>query len=284
MDSRAYVFIFWIRTADDVPSDFRAAIQGHVFDFGVFLPQDDAHWFRRGPAYPARLLLLHDRQLSIIAHPASGEAVIDLPLDELAQLETGNILLLGWIHFSSAQATYKLLYNTRASDPLDDFVATLRRRWLGRPQRSEEPAGKIFRSELDTKFRNLLHHSLDRNEVVVLQYFTPPVQYMTRKLIFHRTEFRSGNLLALTSGNRMLWLRDQHENRFERYAGIVVSAPVWLLRSCIAQTTPNGCELKVEFKAGPPWQIPIYDDDFDCRDFAELVSAHANEYQSAPIH
>ncbi len=92
--------------------------------------------------------------------------------------------------------------------------------------------------------------------------------------MFHRTEFRPGHLLAVTSCSRILWLRDEDQGRWERYAGIAASAPTWLLQSCLDQKTSKGHELKIEFKTGAPWHIRIYDDDLDCREFADNVNAY----------
>lgn len=276
MDSRAYVFIFPIRTPENVPVDFRAVVQGRTFDTGVFLPQDDTQRFSRLPAYPARLLLLNHRRLSILSHPASGEAPVDLALDDLAQLETGNILLFGWVQLSTRTATHRLFYNTRASDPLERFVMALQRRWLCSPPCNEGLPPKIFGSELDIKFKNLLNDSLDHDEAVLLRYFVPPVERKTRKLIFRRIEFRSGHLLALTTGNRILWLRDEHKGHCERYAGITVSAPVYLLHSCSVQTISDRHELQLEFDSGATWKILIHDDGSECALFAQQLNAYAS--------
>ena len=252
---------------------------------GVFLPQDDTNWFARVPAYPARLLLLSDRQLSIVAHPSSGQPAVDLPFDELVQLETGNILLLGWIQFSTSTAIYRLVYNTRASRPLDDFIAAVRRRWLSGTRHVQTAPARVFGHELDIKFRNLLRCSLDREEAVLLQYFMPPLEYKTRRLILLETEFRAGHLLALTSDNRILWLTDEHRGRCERYAGIAVSAPAWLLHSCKVNRSAAGYDLKLEFKAGASWEFCIYDPGCDCVDFSQHLNACGSDKgQITPIH
>jgi hypothetical protein len=88
---------------------------------------------------------------------------------------------------------------------------------------------KIFGQDLDIKFRNLLHHALDRDEVVLAQYCAPPFAYQVNFLIFRRTEWRPGHLVVLTSGKRLLWINDQYRGRYERYAGSVVSVPASLL-------------------------------------------------------
>ena len=83
MNSRAYRFIFPLNTPADIPSDFRGSVEGRPFETGVFLPQADANWFTREPEYPARLLLLNDRYLSMIPHPTSEQPAAEIDLDEL---------------------------------------------------------------------------------------------------------------------------------------------------------------------------------------------------------
>lgn len=275
MDSRAYVFIFPINSPVDVPIDFRSAVQDRVFEQGVFLPQDDTNWFNRPPKFPARLLLLSDNQVSIVAHPSFGEPALDLSFDELVQLETGNILLLGWVQFSTAVASHRLVYNTRASRSLDDFIAAVRRKWLRGTGHVQPLPVKAFGHDLEIKFRNLLHYSLDRDEAALLRYFRPPVEFQTRWLVFPRIQSRPGHLIALTSGNRLLWLKDEHRGRCERYAGITVSAPAWLLHRCTATKNLDRYDFEIQFKAGPPWRFAVYDAAPDSLDFPETLNAYA---------
>lgn len=279
MDSRTYIFIFPVNTSADVPVDFRSSLQDRAFERGVFLPQDDTNWFTRPPDFPARLLLLDNRRLSIVPHPTADEPIVDLALDELVQLETGNILLFGWIEFNTRTASYRLIYNTRGSDPVDDFIGTVRRRWLRRPRKIEATRPKVFGQELDIKFRNLLHDSLDPDEAVLLQYFTPVIRHRRRLFVFRRTEYRPGHLIALTSADRILWLTDEHRGRCERYAGIAVSAPASLLVGSVVTSSPDHQDFGINFKGGKPWQFSTHTSRSDCLDFSHCLNAYAAEPQ-----
>jgi len=259
-----------------VPADFRTAVQDRTFDKGIFLPQDDTSWFTRPPKYPARLLLLSEHCLSIIAHPSAGLPATDLALDELVQLETGTILLHGWIQFSTPTATHHLIYNTRADRCLDEFIAAVRRRWLRAAGNIKDMSGKVFGQELEIKFRNLLRYSLDPDEEVLLGYYMPPIELLARWLIFPRIQSRPGHLIVLTSGNRLLWLKDEHRGRCERYAGIAISVPVWLLDSCAAIKRPDRYDFEIAFKSGAPWRFSVYDTRSDCLDFSQCLNAVAN--------
>jgi hypothetical protein len=232
-------------------------VEGRPFEAGVFLPQDDARWYTRHPRYPARLLLLNQRCLSIIPHPTSGLRTVELKLDELVQLETSGILLLGWIQFTTRRSTYRLDYNTRTGWVVDKFITSVRTRWLGEPATADSTSLKMFGLDLDIKFRNLLHHELAANECVVLQCFTPPIEIHKKLLGLIRINWRPGHLVALTSGNRLVWLTDEYRGRWERYAGIAVSIPTPLFQSSRFYTGPHQKELMIHFLSGTSWRIPI---------------------------
>lgn len=95
--------------------------------------------------------------------------------------------------------------------------------------------------------------------------------------MFRRTEFRPGHLLALTSGNPILWSRDERKGRCERYAGITVSAPLCLLHRCRTRTISDRHELEFEFKSGPSWKILIHDESQGCALFAQQTNEYATE-------
>ncbi|MGA7414818.1 MAG: hypothetical protein WBW33_30395, partial [Bryobacteraceae bacterium] len=261
-----------MNTPADIPRDFQTSVEGRTFETGIFLPQDDAHWFTRPPRYPARLLLLSNRWLSIVPHPASGLRTVDLNLDELVQLETAGILLIGWIQFTTRRSTERVDYNTRTGWVVDKFMAALRVRWLGEPSPKGTASSKMFGAELDIKFRNLLLHELDRNEAVLLQCFTPPIKVQKRFLGLRRVSWRPGHLVALTSGNRLLWLKDEYRNRWERYAGIAVSVPTSLFQSSKMEASPSQEELIFHFLSGTSWRISIFWAASDWIGFADALS------------
>jgi hypothetical protein len=273
MDSRKYLFIFPVDTQADVPEDFRAFVADRLFERGIFLPQDDTNWFTRTPEYPARLLLLNGRCLYVIPHPTSGQSIVELNLGDIVQLETGSSLLLGWIHFSTRLSTLKLIYNTRASDRLEQFIAAVRRRWLGMPLPRKPTEPIRFGLELDLKFRDLIHDALDRDEFVLSQWFTAPLEYQGKVVLFRKIKWRPGHLVALTSGNRLLWLKDEYRGHWERYAGVTVSAPISLFRHCAVETASEHYNLVIDFMAGNSWRIAIYRADSGCDGFSKSLNS-----------
>jgi hypothetical protein len=210
--------------------------------------------------------------LYIIPHPTSQQDTVELGLDKLVRLETGNSLLLGWIQFNTHRAIWRLIYNTRASRSLDNFMVVLRRRWLGEPSRTETTDPKIFGHDLDIKFRNLLHYALDRDEAVLSQYFAPPVAYQDKFLIFRRTGWKPGHLVVLTSGERLLWINDEYRSHCERYAGIVISVLTSLLESSSVERTPDHRDLVIRFLSKDSWRISIDEGDRDAIEFSRCLN------------
>jgi hypothetical protein len=210
--------------------------------------------------------------LYIIPHPTSGQDIVELNLADIMQLETGSSLLSGWIHFSTRVSTLKLLYNTRASNQLEELIAIVRRRWLGAPTAGRPSETRAFGQELDIKFSNLLHDALDRSEFVLSQCFSTPLKYQGRFTLFRTNKWRPGNLVGLTSGNRLLWLKDDYRGHWERYAGITLSAPTSLFRGCTVKTAPDHYTLVIDFADEYSWRIEIYHLETDCGGFSKTLN------------
>jgi hypothetical protein len=226
VDSRTYRFIYRLATNADIPNEFPKDIRDLRFDTGVFLPQADPASRGRNQMYPARLFLLQDRYLYLVPHPASGEQIIQIHLDDLVQLETGYNLLRGWFKFTPCYGVEEIIYNTRASHALEELLAFLKRRWLWRAPPLRMPGPRVFGDNLDIKFRNMLHFEMDRGEFVLFQYFQAPVRAERKLLFLRRVKPVAGQLVLLTSANRILWITDLYKGYRELYASISRSAPM----------------------------------------------------------
>ncbi len=257
MDSQSYRFIYPISTNSDIPADFPKETRESSFGSGVFLPQDDSNWYTRPPQFPARVLLLRDQSISIISHPTSGQAPVEIAFCDLTQLETGNVLLSGWMKFTTRGSVYEITYNTRASHPLERFVASLRGQWLrdGSPCSDTPPV--FFGDDLDLKFRNLLHAELSAGEIVLLQYFQPPVKTERKHLLWKRVHWRPGDLLVLTSENRLLWITDDYRRHRELYAAVCRSSPARVFQSCGVESTGTAAQIAISLQDDSTWRIPI---------------------------
>ena len=153
-------------------------------------------------------------------------------------------------------------------------MATVRDRWLGKPSPRGTTCSRRFGPEQHIKFRNLLQHELDGNESVLLELFSPPIKYQKRFLGLKRMNWRPGHLVALTSGNRLLWLKDEYRGRWERYAGIAVSVPTSLFQSSKIEASPSHEELIVYFYflSGTSWRISILGDGSDWIGFVDALN------------
>jgi hypothetical protein len=223
----------------------------------VFLPQDDSNWFTRPPKYPARLLLLDGQSFHIIPHPTSLQSSVEIRLDELLQLETGTCLLLGWLRFTTSSGVHEIVYNTRASRPLEKFLNILKRAWCSTSVAIQSIQSQPYGDELDIKFRNSLHFELDDHEIAVVQYFEAPVPFKGRFLFFHRVDWRSGNLVLLTSKNRLLWITDQYRERRELYASVSFSALASSLHSARIEEIDGRQNLEISFSHGNSWRLQL---------------------------
>ena len=270
MDSREYRLIYSVHTNADIPADFPQEVRHCRFERAVFVPQDDSDWYTRPPKFPARLLLLRARSVSVVSHPTSGLPDIDIPLQELTQLETGCILLRGWIKFTTKGRTFEVLYNTRASNPLERFVCLLRERWLQETgSLLTRAAPLILGDELDIKFRNLLHSELTQEETVVIQCFQLPIKFDRNLLLVHRVSWQAGHLLALTTHGRIVWITDDYRQSRAFYAGINRSAPVCIFKSCGLEVIDERLQLVTSFDGGNVWRAPVCRVAVDASTFAQ---------------
>lgn len=283
MDSRQYIFIYPLKTNADVPADFPREFRTRPFETGIFLPQDNSNWFTRPSRDPARLLLLAGRSFYIVPHPSSGQSSTEIELDDLFQIETGCILLLGWMKFTTRSEVRHLIYNTRASRPLEDFLGTLKRRWLENTPRLPQATTETYGNELDIKFRNSVHYELDGDETALAQYFQAPILNQRKLLFFKREDWHAGNVVLLTSRNRIVWITDQYQHRREFYASISHSVPGRLLQDSTIEINTEGLpQLVVLFRPGLVWRIPIFGALDECSSFCERLKriatqlAHAN--------
>jgi hypothetical protein len=272
VDSRSYLFIYPLKGNTDIPADFPREIRSLPFETGVFMPQDESNWYTRPPKYPARLLLLEGRSLHIVPHPTSEQLPVEIKLDDLLQLETGCVLLLGWMKLKTRGGIQDLVYNTRASQPLEKFLIVLKRRWLNTARPVPSANTRSYGNELDIKFNYSMRDELDRDESVLLQYFQAPVVVEKKLLFFRRIDWRPGSLLLVTSRNRIVWITDRYKQRRELYVTISFSAPVSLLQNCKVEEADGHQSIAILFAAGNDWRIPIYENSKEINSVCRVVN------------
>jgi hypothetical protein len=268
VDSRRYIVAFQLRSANDWPPDFELPSTLAGFDTGIFLPRDDPDWFGRS-SYPPRILLLQGSALHMVSHPTAGEPPRRWELEQISSVESGHMLLKGWLRFTGPGFDCTIRYNTRGFPPVHGFMRCFRDRlprdpsgagpWpattaalLGPPETSEGPLG----TSLDIKFTNALARELDSGEIVVMQVFQPPREERSRSWLLLRRRAIAGDLLALT-GRRLLWITDRERGYYSRFGSIASYAPFDAVASIGLTSGGGGDMLQVDLNSGSAWQIPM---------------------------
>ena len=251
VDSRWYAFSYLIRSEDDLPADFPIPESEKEFQIGIFLPRDPPDWFGRSK-YPPRILLLHGGSLLVLTHPRHSAEPVRLELSDLTYYEAGHILLIGWLRFATATLDLHLPYNTRSERLMNEFLDSLMTVYLGGKANSCLARTTEFGPSLDIKFRNYLTSTMRSGELLCARWFSPPSERIRRWGPFRVRSEAGGDLVACTN-ERLIWIRDQWNDRYERYGGITSTAPL----RCIASVHCSASVLNVGFHSGLSWRIPL---------------------------
>jgi hypothetical protein len=266
VDSRDYIVAFELRSPHDCPADFDLPSCVAGFDTGLFLPRGDRDWFGR-PSYPPSILLLKGGALYIVSHPSTGEPLRRGAMDEVTAVESGHMLLKGWLRFTGSGFDHTVRYNTRGFRSVFGFMCRFRDELL----RGGLPLGPLplpFGGGLDMKFANALALELDFGESVLLRTFQPPREVRSRNWLLPRRHWIAGDLLALTS-RRVLWITDRDRGSYSRYGSIASYAPFDAVQSIGLTSGRGGHLLQVDLTSGTAWQIPIASDSrWDCQNVA----------------
>jgi hypothetical protein len=249
-DSRHYIVAFELRSVADCPLDFALPDSLAGFDAGLFLPRDDPD--RLGlSSYPPRILLLQGGALAIVAHPSAGEQTHRWAMAQISAVESGHMLLKGWLRFSGAAFDCTVRYNTRGCPSVDRFMARFRSDYLRITQPRD--AHEAHPGErLDIKFANALDAERDCGEAVYLQFFQPPEERASKRWWFPQPRCAAGDLLALTD-RRLLWITDRENGFRSRYGTIASYAPLDAVSD--VALVPGG--LQVDLNGSAAWHVPI---------------------------
>jgi hypothetical protein len=259
-DSRDYVIAYEIRSSDGLPPDFCASNTLDIFDTALFLPRGDPQVFGPSP-HPPRLLALTADTLAIVPHPSAKEQAQFLSLRRLCFVESGHILLRGWLRFAGADFDRSLSYNRRDAGPVEAFLGKIRAGFLGS---SSGPIGERIDlgDPLDFKFRHALQDELAADETVRAVLFRP-MREVASKILHRRLRRWPADLIALTS-TRLLWITDLHGSGHAYYGSIARYAPLANIAGIARTREGPKHSLRVDFHCSEQhWLIPVAQEHFE---------------------
>ncbi len=274
VDSRQYIVAFELHSPRGCPPDFHLPPSLSGFDTGLFLPRDDPDWFGRC-SYPPRILLLKGSVLYILPHPSTHGPACECPIEKLVSVESGQMLLKGWLRFTGAGFDCTLPYNTRGFPCVFSFMRRLRDKALGGAAPNGAPEVRLG-AGLDIKFANALTRELDSGEQVAAQFFQPPKELKSNRWLIPRRHWLPGDLVVVT-GRRLLWISDRERGSYSRYGSVASYAPLGAVRALELIPDRGGLTLDVALRGESHWQIPIRPENRrDADDFAAVVGRSRN--------
>jgi hypothetical protein len=270
LDSRDYIVAFELESLEHCPPDFQLSTALAGFDTGLFLPRDDPDWFGRS-SYPPRVLLLKSGVLHIVPHPSTGKPSAEFEIGRLTSIESGHMLLKGWLRFTGCGFDHTLRYNTRGFPSVFAFMRRFREMWLNAAGSPETPAARLGAS-LDIKFNNCLERDLDSGECIAAQFFQAPMEVKSNRWLIPRRRWLPGDLLVLT-GRRLIWITDRDRGSISRYGSITSYSPLHNVQVVELIAGLGGHILRVELPGDSRWRIPIGPENVQhASDFATAVS------------
>jgi hypothetical protein len=264
-DSRQYRFAYLIRSHKDFPEDFSPFTDRTLFP-ALFLPRDGIDWFGRS-ANPPRVVLFTGETLDVHFHPESGRLPASFLCDEYLSIQTGRLLLIGWIRFASSGADLKLPYNRRVDEPVDLFLGMLRARLLSSDGVSS-PEQALRGDVLDLKFKNTLNHEIDKVEVERARLFVAPRVHTSGFWPCQIRRSTPGNLIALTN-RRLLWITERYRRARAQYGSVTCYAHLDNVAHVETGSADTVSRLSVSLRNGKIWNLDIPEELWaDAREFA----------------
>jgi hypothetical protein len=273
VDSRDYIVPFAIANLEAVPRDFaRSDLPG--FHCGVFLPRPDPGLFGRSSC-PPRVLLLTCSTLVVLNHPSGGVPPAEIMLSDISSLETGNMLLRGWMDIGAGKTASRVEYNTRCYSPIHDFLRELRRAVFPRVKGGDIQWAHFGDEFDDVKFSRAGDSELDAEEIVGPSFLSLPRRHVRRVWMIHGEIWQPGDLVTLTD-RRFIWITDRYKGVREPYGRVTRSVRISDIRSVCVRPFDGKATLSIRLR-DCEWSIAVNRElEATARGFAEAVTRAIN--------
>jgi hypothetical protein len=200
-----------------------------------------------------------------------------LRLADLDFLESGRMLLQGWLRFAGAGAERALPYNTRSWPAVARFLAAFRALYAPPGSSSDCAVEQVFGEPLDLKFSNARIEELDREERLLYQFFGAARRHCRKWGPLKREHWSPADFVAVTQ-RRALWITDRHRGRHERYGTVTRYAPARSIAEWCCSRAAEPVALTARFNGGGVWQTPLpLGLEGEAGRFAEALRAGDNE-------
>jgi len=255
VDPRQYIFSFPIRSLAEVPPRFRVPHDAAPLVGGVFLPQHTAGWPGRRK-HPARILLLTASEVMAVAHACEPERAVRIPIHQIVSVESGRILLLGWLAVNWEGGRSEWPYNTCNRRAVDGFLTAFKNRWLPPQAISRTLDLEIYGEPPSLKFTYAQAEELVEDEIPLARFFQPAVCRLSGRWWPRRQTWSAGDLLLVTS-RRLLWIEERYKGRYERYGTVHHWAALASLAGAVLTQEDRAVWMTIGFCSGEAWKIPL---------------------------
>jgi hypothetical protein len=267
-DSRQHRFAYLIRSRQDFPEDFPNFTDRTLFP-ALFLPRDDPDWFGRS-SNPPRVVLFTGETLEVHFHPESGRPPVSFLCDEYLSIQTGRMLLIGWIGFASKEADLRLTYKRRVDEAVHIFLGMLRAGLL-HPDGAASPTQAFLGDALNLKFQNALNYEIDTGEMERARLFIAPRLQPSGHWPFRIKRWTPGNLIALTD-RRLLWITESHRRTRELYGSFTCYAHPDNVAQVETGSADTMFRPSVSLRNGKTWKLNIPEElTADVHEFAAMA-------------
>lgn len=273
VDSRDYIVPFAIASLEAVPRDFARSDLPEFYG-GVFLPRDDSGLFGRSSC-PPRVLLLTRSTLVLLTHPSGGVPPTEIRLSDISSLETGNMLLRGWMDIGAGKTAKRIEYNTRYYSPIDDFLRDLRRAMFPQVKGGDIEWAHFGDEFDDVKFSRAGDSELDAEENVGPSFLSLPRRRARRVWMIHVEVWQPGDLVIFTD-RRFIWITDRYKGMREPYGRVTRSVRISDIRSVCVRPSDREATLCIRLR-DCKWSIAVNIElEAAARGFAEAVTRTIN--------